>query len=196
MAENIKTITIYGASSSKIASQYIEAARQLGQLAAKQNLTCINGGGDKGLMGAVTDGVLQNGGKVIGIIPRFMINEGWVHASLTEVIATEDMHTRKQLMAKKSDACIALPGGIGTLEELLEIITWKQLGLYVKPIVILNINGYYDDLLAMLQKAENENFMRPEHGNIWQVAYSPEEALNLIMNYQEWHINPLSIAAL
>ena len=110
-----------------------------------------------------------------------MYDKGWIHPAIQEVIITSDMHNRKKTMASKSDACIALPGGLGTLEELLEIITWRQLGIYMKPIVILNTAGYYNDLLAMLDKAGKLNFLHAS-SKIWQVADTPEEALNLILN--------------
>lgn len=176
----VKTVTVYAASSSQIAPVYFNAATELGALLAQHGMDCINGAGNKGLMAAVTDAVLEEGGQVIGIIPRFMVDEGWVHNLLTEQVVTDSMHQRKQLMAERSDACIALPGGIGTMEELLEIITWKQLGLYTKPIVILNINHFYDDLLAMLDKAVSENFLQEEHQAIWSVAATPQQALALI----------------
>ncbi len=191
----VKTITVYAASSSQVDSFYVETAWQLGSLMASYSIACVNGGGNKGLMAAVTDGMLQAGGTVTGIIPQFMIDEGWIHPHLSEVIATESMHVRKQLMAQKSDACIALPGGIGTLEELLEIITWKQLGLYDKPVVVLNANGYYNELLAMLDKAVREKFMRETHAGMWEVANTPEEAITQILAPQSWHHNPRSIAA-
>ena len=180
MSQKINTITVYAAASSRISSVYFEAAAELGKLMAEHSITCINGGGIKGLMAAVTDAVLENGGNVCGVIPQFMYNRGWVHPAINEVIITSDMHGRKQTMAEKSDACIALPGGVGTLEELLEIITWKQLGLYKKPIIILNTAGYYDDLLAMLDKADKEKFIHSSF-IIWQVANTPKEALNLIL---------------
>ena len=188
----VKTITVYAASSSRIDSFYLETAWKLGSLMASCDVACINGGGNKGLMAAVTDGILQSNGQVTGIIPRFMIDEGWLHPHLSEVIETPDMHTRKQLMAQKSDACIALPGGIGTLEELLEIITWKQLGLYTKPVVILNANGYYDDLLSMLDKAIREQFMSEAHAGMWTVAGTPEEAIAQALESQEWHRSSVS----
>jgi uncharacterized protein (TIGR00730 family) len=192
----MKTITVYCASSSKIDPIYTASAQELGRLMAEKNMTCINGAGNGGLMRILSDAMLKHGGKVIGIIPRFMVEEGWFHPSLTEMIVTDDMHSRKQLMAKKSDGCIALPGGIGTWEELLEVITWKQLGLYSQPVVILNVNHYYDDLLKMFEKAVRENFMHLQHQNIYRVASSPEEAL-LVMEKQEvWHKDPRSIAAL
>jgi uncharacterized protein (TIGR00730 family) len=181
MTQNIKTITVYAASSAQISAVYFEAARDLGKQLADHQITCINGAGINGLMAAVTDSLLENGGKVCGIIPQFMIDEGWIHPAIQEVIVTPDMHTRKQLMAQKADACIALPGGVGTLEELLEVITWKQLGLYKKPIIILNINGFYDDLLALLEKADREHFFHHKGKEMWQVASTPHAALNIIL---------------
>jgi uncharacterized protein (TIGR00730 family) len=176
----VKTITVYASSSSQIAPVYFEAAKDLGERMATLGIACINGAGNNGLMAAVTDAVLGKGGKVYGIIPRFMIDKGWLHPGIRELTVTPDMHTRKQLMAQKSDACIALPGGIGTLEELLEIITWKQLSLYTNPVIILNINGFYDPLLALLQKIDADNFLPHKTADMWAVANVPEEALNLI----------------
>jgi len=171
------TITIYAASSPHVSPVYIQAAKDLGRLIAQKGINCINGAGKTGLMAQVTDSVLENGGRVIGIIPQFMVDNGWGHPSLTECVVTPDMHTRKQLMAQRSDACIALPGGIGTLEELLEIITWKQLGLYSKPVIILNTNNYFDDLLRMLTKIRQEHFTYHSLASLWTVAETPEEAL-------------------
>jgi len=182
MSSKINAITIYAAASSRISSIYFEAAAKLGKLMAENSITCVNGGGINGLMAAVTNAVLENGGNVCGVIPQFMFDKGWVHQSIQEVIITPDMHIRKQTMAEKSDACIALPGGVGTLEELLEIITWKHLGLYSKPIIILNTEGYYDNLLAMLLKADQEHFFHIKSDSAFQVASTPEEAFNLIFN--------------
>lgn len=196
MKQGIKTITVYGASSSKISSEYIKAARELGGMMAENDIVCINGGGGNGVMGAITNAVLNAGGKAVGVIPQFMVDEGWVHHALSELIITNDMHIRKQTMAQRSDACIALPGGVGTMEELLEIITWKQLGLYDKPVIILNVNGYYDHLLLMLDRAGEENFIHQKHKSIWKVADSPEEALRIALAPQEWHTDPRSFAAL
>lgn len=153
-------ITVYGASSSHIHSEYIDAARQVGRYLAEAGFTVVDGGGDCGLMGAVNDGCLEAGGRAVGIIPRFMVEKGWGHKGLTQTIVTEDMHRRKELMAACSQAVIALPGGIGTFEELLEIMTWRQLGLYGGKVVMLNTRGYYDRLLDMLEKAESDGFMR------------------------------------
>ena len=156
----INSVCVYSASSTKIDEVYFNAARQLGQLLAKRRIRLINGAGSIGLMRSVADAVLENGGEVTGVIPKFMVEQGWHHTGLSKLVEVESMHERKQLMADLSDAVIALPGGCGTLEELLEIITWKQLGLYLNPIVILNTNGFFDPLLDMLTRAIDENFMR------------------------------------
>lgn len=183
---DIKNICVYSASSTKIAPIYFEAAEELGKILAQKHINLINGAGCLGLMCRISDAALAAGGTVTGVIPRFMVEQGWHHKGLTRLIETESMHERKQLMADLSDGVIALPGGCGTLEELLEIITWKQLGLYLKPIVILNTNGFYNPLLEMLQQAISQNFMRKEHGNIWHVAQTPEEAVNLLYTIPHW----------
>ena len=190
------TFTVYSASSGQVPAVYLEAARTLGRLIASGNHPLVNGAGRTGLMGACTDACLAAGGKAIGVIPQFMIDQGWQHRGMTELIITPDMHRRKELMAEKSDACIALAGGVGTLEELLEIITWKQLGLYLKPIIILNTNGYYDALLAQLQRAADECFMRPQHTAIWSVAATPEEAIQLALTTPLWDASVRKFAAL
>ena len=190
------TFTVYSASSGQVPAVYLEAARTLGRLIASGNHTLVNGAGRTGLMGACTDACLAAGGKAIGVIPQFMIDQGWQHRGMTELIITPDMHRRKELMAEKSDACIALAGGVGTLEELLEIITWKQLGLYLKPIIILNTNGYYDALLAQLQRAADECFMRPQHTAIWSVAATPVEAIQLALTTPLWDASVRKFAAL
>ena len=182
----IKNVCVYSASSTKIAPVYFAVAEELGHLLASRGINLINGAGSIGLMAATSNAALASGGTVTGVIPRFMIEQGWHHTGLTQLVETETMHERKHLMAEMSDGIIALPGGCGTLEELLEIITWKQLGLYLKPIVLLNIDGYFNPLLEMLQKAIDENFMRPEHGNIWVVANTPEEAVQLLYDTPMW----------
>lgn len=183
---DIQSVCTYCASSTKIAPCYFQAAEELGRLLAQEKIQIINGAGNIGLMATISDAALQAGGKVIGVIPHFMIEQGWNHTGLTQTIAVENMHERKQTMADLSDAVIALPGGCGTLEELLEIITWKQLGLYLNPIVILNTNHFFDPLLNMLDKAIAENFMRNQHGKIWLVADEPAEAIQLIRTAPIW----------
>ena len=176
----IQSVCIYCSSSTRIDTVYTEAARQLGTILGKRNLHVINGAGSIGLMRVISDAALKAGGTVTGVIPRFMVKNGWGYSELTKIIEVETMHERKQTMADLSDAVIAMPGGYGTLEELLEIITWKQLGLYRKPVVILNTNHYFDPLLTMFRQAVDENFIHPQHALIWKVAGTPEEAADLI----------------
>ena len=192
----IHSVCVYSASSTKIASVYFEAAEKLGSLLAKQHIRRINGAGSIGLMRSGADAVLENGGEVTGVIPHFMVEQNWHHTGLTELIEVTSMHERKQKMANLSDGIIALPGGCGTLEELLEIITWKQLGLYLNPIIILNVNGFFDPLLEMLERAIEENFMRRQHGDIWKVARTPEEAVELLQTTPVWDASIRKFAAI
>lgn len=179
-------ITVYGASSGKVGPRYVEAAHQLGRHIALAHHVLINGAGRTGLMGATTEGCLSEGGRAVGVIPQFMVDQGWQHKGMTRLIVTPDMHSRKERMAAESDACIALPGGVGTLEELLEIITWKQLGLYDKPIVILNTDDYFAPLLSQLGRAVDEQFMHEAYKGLWVVATSPEEAVRLAEVTPRW----------
>lgn len=172
-------ITIYGASSGQIPDVYQAEGDALGRLIAERGHVLINGAGTKGMMGTTSDACLAAGGRVVGIIPQFMVDRGWQHNGLSQLIITPDMHSRKERMAAMSDACIACPGGVGTLEELMEIITWRQLGLYSKPIIILNVGGYYDALLAQLDRCAAEHFMRDAHLGYWQVATTAAEAVTL-----------------
>lgn len=192
----ITSVCVYSASSTKIDPVYFDAARELGTLLGQRHIRLINGAGNMGLMAAVSDAALAVGGEVTGVIPRFMVEQGWHHTGLTELVEVETMHERKKTMADLSDAVIALPGGCGTLEELLEIITWKQLGLYLNPVVVLNTGGYFDPLLAMLQKAVEENFMRTQHGAIWHVAGTAREAVELVHTIPLWDASIRKFAAI
>lgn len=196
MMNKITSVCVYSASSTKIDSVYFDAARELGTLLGQRHIRLVNGAGNMGLMSAVADAALAAGGEVSGVIPRFMVEQGWHHTGLTELVEVESMHERKKLMADLSDAVIALPGGCGTLEELLEIITWKQLGLYLNPIIILNVKGYFDPLLDMLRRAVDENFMRVQHGAIWQVAETVSEAVELIHTAPLWDVSIRKFAAI
>ena len=173
-------VCVFCASSANIDERYLDAARELGGLLAQSGWRCVNGGGAVGLMGAVTDGTLDAGGEVTGVIPKFMVDNGWCYDRLEDVIITADMHQRKHMMSEMADAVIALPGGVGTFEELLETLTWRQLGLVKVPVIILNTLGYYDNLLAMLEHAINEHFMKSSHAGLWQVASTPAEAIALL----------------
>jgi uncharacterized protein (TIGR00730 family) len=192
----MQSVCVYCASSTQIADKYFHAAQELGTLIAQKGLRLVTGAGKLGLMNTVQDAALAAGGEAVGVIPSFMVREGWHHEGLTQLIETASMHERKQTMADLSDGVIALPGGCGTMEELLEIITWKQLGLYLNPIVILNIDGFYDALLTQLAKAVEENFMRSIHADIWKVATTPEEAVELLLTTPAWDKNIRKFAAI
>ena len=192
----IASVCVYSASSTKIDPVYFDTAYELGTLLGQQHIRLINGAGNMGLMSAVSDAALAAGGEVTGVIPRFMVEQGWHHTGLTWLVEVESMHERKKMMADLSDAVIALPGGCGTLEELLEIITWKQLGLYLNTVVILNVKVYFDPLLAMLQRAVEENFMRTQHGSIWHVAKTVREAVELVHTVPLWDVSIRKFAAI
>lgn len=182
----IKKVAVYAASSSQVSSEYIDAAAELGRTLAAEGIEIVYGAGKVGLMGALADAALDAGGKVTGVIPQFMVDNGWCREKLTNLIVTPDMHTRKEKIVSLADATIALPGGVGTLEELMEIITWKQLGLYANPIVILNTRGYFNPLKEMLERAVEEKFMREIHRNLWSIADTPRQAADLIRNTPQW----------
>lgn len=181
-----ETVVVYGASSAEAEKVFVDAAYELGGLIAHAGKRLVSGAGSTGLMAAVENGALDAGGVSIGIIPQFMVDNGWLHEGLTEVIITPSMHERKNRMARMADAVIALPGGTGTFEELFEIITWKMLGLFVKPIVILNTDNYYDPLLEMLDRTARRHFMNPVFSKLWAVAQTPQEALRLVDTLSDW----------
>ena len=173
-------ICVFGASSRDLKQDYVDAAYKLGALMAQRGWTCLNGAGSEGLMRAVSDGTLDAGGEAIGVIPQFMVDNGWHYDRLTRIITTSHMHERKLTLAQMSQAVIALPGGCGTMEELLEAITWRQLNIAPKPIVVLNTLGYYNHLAAMLNTAIEQGFMRKSHHRLFQVVDTPEQAIATI----------------
>ncbi len=175
-------ICVYGASSENIDKTYFEISEELGRKLAKRGHGLVFGGGAQGLMGAVSKGALsENGPMVLGVAPKFFDVPGILEKKCTDFIFTENMRQRKQIMEERADGFIVLPGGIGTLEEFFEILTLKQLGRHNKPIGILNINGYYDDILAMINKAAEERFMKEQCLQIFKV----EEDVDLLLNYME-----------
>lgn len=192
----MQNICVYCASSSQVRPIFFEAAEKLGKILAEQDCRLIYGGGHRGLMGKIADTVLANGGQVTGIIPGFMCEVEWNHTGLTELILVETMHERKEKLARMADAAVALPGGCGTMEELLEVITWKRLGIFTKPIIICNIDGYFDPLIEMLNRSVDENFMGKEHRNMWTIVSSPEFVLNAIEHSVQWNENAKIFAAL
>jgi hypothetical protein len=182
MRDRIKNVCVYGASSKNLEKSYIDAAFQLGALLGSKGINVINGAGNFGLMRAVSDGALSVGGTATGIIPTFMIEREWLHKGLTNVIQVDTMHERKHKMAEMADGTVACPGGYGTFEELLEVIAWRQLGIYDSKIVILNTNDYYRPLLDMFAKGKKEGFIHTEDDTLWNVADTPEEAVELLLN--------------
>ena len=192
----IRSVCVYCASSTKIDPAYTDDAHRLGSLLGGRGIRVVNGAGRMGLMAAVSDAALAAGGQVTGVIPGFMVSRGWQHDGLTELRVVADMHERKKTMLALSDAVVALPGGCGTLEELLEVITWKQLGLYPHPVVLLNTRGYYDPLLRMFSHAVDEHFMGPAHASLWHVASTPDEAVELIHSLPQWDNSVSKFAAL
>lgn len=176
-----KGITVYCASSDNIDRTYFDAAYALGKEIAAHGLPVINGGGKMGLMAATTDGALDNGGEAIGVIPQFMVDAGRNYTRLTRTIITPDMHERKRRMADLALGVIALPGGVGTFEELTEMMTARKLGLFSGGVVILNINEYYDPMLQMLDKSKEEGFTYGPDS--WEVATTPTQAVEIILKY-------------
>jgi len=191
----IKKVCVFAASSPGIDSVYLEAGREMAEILAMNDIAMNYGAGSVGIMGAMADQMLHKNGQVLGFIPDFMIKMGWAHPRLQDLKVVQFMHERKALMMQDADAIISMPGGVGTLEELLEAITLKQLGQFLKPIIVLNTNHFYDPLLNHFEKMIEERFMRPLHGKIWQVAEKPSQVINLIENEPEWDPEAIKYAA-
>jgi uncharacterized protein (TIGR00730 family) len=187
-------VCVFAASSNRIDNAYFDAATELGTLLAEAGMTIIYGGGGIGLMGKLADAALQKGGSVTGVIPSFMVAEGWGHKQVSDMVVTVDMCERKKWLFDHADAVIALPGGIGTLEELTEAITLKQLGIYKGPVILLNTTGFYNTLIEFMEQLIAGNFLRLEHKDIWEIVNTPQEALNALSNYKGWLEDPRRIA--
>ena len=182
---NRPAVTIYCASSPDAPQRFIDAARSLGRLCADAGIATVTGAGCSGLMGAVVEGTIQGGGQAIGVIPQFMVDRGWQNPAMSELHITDDMHQRKAKLAALGCGAIALPGGMGTLDELMDLLTLCQLRLYSHPVVILNIDGFYDNLLHQFAHADNCRMMRhfDMQTNLYQVAATPEEAVKIIADH-------------
>lgn len=192
----LHSVAIYCASSNKIRPSYIDAAERLGAEFAKHGLRLIYGDGGIGLMAAAARGALSEDGEVIGVIPQFMVDQGWNNPNSTQTIITQTMHERKATICDMADAMVALPGGIGTFEELLECLTWKQLGLHNCPVVILNTDGYYDRLLSCIEYMIEEQMMRPIHRDMFTVVSQPEDVIQAILSSPKWDPNTRRLAAI
>ncbi|MBK8621497.1 MAG: TIGR00730 family Rossman fold protein [Saprospiraceae bacterium] len=188
-------LCVYCASSSKIDQSYFDATENLAGILADQKIDVVYGGGAYGLMGKLADVILEKGGNIKGIMPKFMNEVEWAHRKVTDFEFTDTMHERKAKFLENIDGIIALPGGSGTLEELLETITLKRLGLFTKPIVILNTNHYYAPLKVMLQQCVDEHFMDGRHLDMWSFVDTPEEVLPEILGFKSWDPAAIKFAA-
>ena len=181
---NLNAICVYCGSSPGRQPIYIDAAHRLAEQLHKENITLVYGGAHVGVMGAIADRLLELGGRVIGVIPTALVDFEVAHEGLSELIVVKDMHERKAKMAALSDGFIALPGGLGTLEELFEALTWSQLGFHDKPCGLLNIEGFYDQLLSFLDNASAEQFMRKEHRNLLLASDSAEQIIEHMRRFE------------
>ncbi|HKL02621.1 MAG TPA: TIGR00730 family Rossman fold protein [Cryomorphaceae bacterium] len=179
----MKSIAVFCGSSAGRLPKYAERAAQVGAFLAKNGCRVVYGGSHLGLMGAVAEGVLTNGGEVIGVLPKFMSSREIAHPELTELIMVESMHERKLKMHDLSDGVIALPGGFGTFEELFEMLTWAQLGLHTKPIGLLNLDGFYDHLIKMMDHMNTEGFLRPDFRRLVLANPEIDKLLGMMENF-------------
>jgi uncharacterized protein (TIGR00730 family) len=180
----VQRICVFCGSSPRAGAAYFEAAEVLGRLLAELGKTLVYGGGGIGLMGALADSALARGGRVIGVIPEALATREVAHEGLTELRVTPSMHARKAMMVDASDAFVALPGGLGTFDELFEILTWAQLGIHDKPIGILNTAGFFDALVALVDRAVAEGFVRPEHRDMVVVDDDPRALLDRLADHR------------
>ena len=173
----IRSVCVFCGSGKGTRPEYVEDARAFGTLLAQSGITLIYGGGKLGLMGTVADAALQAGGRVVGVIPKLLLDREVGHGGLHDLHIVDDMHQRKKLMADLSDAFVTLPGGAGTLEELFEVYTWAQLGYHAKPLALLNTANYFTPLVALLQHAASEGFLRPAYLDLLELCATPQELL-------------------
>ena len=190
----MKRICIYCASSPKVDKTYFQAVEKLAKILVAHDIEVVYGGGAIGLMGQLADTIIENDGKIIGVMPHFMNDIEWAHKGVKHFIFTETMAQRKEKLIENIDGLIALPGGSGTLEELFEVISLKRLGLFTKPILILNTNNYYEPLKLMLDRCVEENFMAEKHLDIWTFIDEPEQAMEAFKNAAEWDENAIHFA--
>ncbi len=183
-SRSLERICVYCGSSDQAQNMYLDAACEMGRAMASRELTLVYGGGGTGLMGAVSRGARQAGGSAIGVIPEMFNTPQLVDKDLTDLRVVSDMHTRKAMMAELADAFVALPGGLGTFEELFEILTWAQIGLHSRPVAVLNVNGYYDPLFKLIEHAHDQGFLYAEHNRLLLSASQPEALLDLLAEHR------------
>lgn len=191
----ISKVCVFCASSHKVDQKYFKIAERVAHVLVDYNITTVYGGGAVGLMGRLADAAMENEGEVIGIIPSFMMDVEWGHKNITELVLVEDMHERKKKLVEDVDAVVILPGGSGTLEEAMEVITLKRLGKFTKPVIFINTDGFYDSLFQLFEKMIEERFMREEHKNIWTTILEPEDLITAINASPVWDESAINIAA-
>lgn len=191
----ISKVCVFCASSHKVDSKYFDVAEKTAEVLTSNNITTVYGGGAVGLMGRLADTAMKMNGNVIGIIPKFMMDVEWGHKNITELILVKDMHERKKKLIEDIDAIVILPGGSGTLEETMEVITLKRLGKFTKPIIFINTDGFYDSLFQLFDKMVEEKFMREEHLQMWSSINKPEEIITAIKESPAWDESAIKIAA-
>ena len=178
----MKALAVYCGANPGHVPLYADAARALGRVMVEHNIALVYGGGNVGLMGTIADEVLRLGGEVSGVIPRQLVDRELAHAGLTRLFVVKDMHERKAMMAELADGFVALPGGMGTLEELFEMLTWLQLEIHAKPVGVLNVGGFYDLLVQFVGHAHAEGFIRPQHAQLMQVEADPDALIRRLMH--------------
>ncbi|WP_413194808.1 TIGR00730 family Rossman fold protein [Pararobbsia alpina] len=180
----MRSVCVYCGSSSGAEPVYAEAAREFGRALAEAGITLVYGGGKVGLMGIVADEAMKHGGKAVGVIPELLFGKEVGHTGLTQLHVVKDMHERKKMMADLADAFVALPGGVGTYEELFEVYTWAQLGYHQKPVGVLNVAGYFDPLKAMLDHTVKAGFMRQAYLDLLQMADTTSALIDKLQRYE------------
>jgi len=192
----IRNVTVYCASSTQADPAYHDAAERLGRSLAVEGMTITYGGGGVGSMGRLADGALAAGGRVVGILPSFMKELEWYHRGVSELRLVRDMHERKRALLAEADAVVALPGGSGTLDELIEAISLKRLGSFLGPIVLVNTRKFFDPCIALLQRCIDERFMDERHLAMWQVVDEPDQVMHAFQRAPVWSREAIGFAAI
>ncbi|MRV72201.1 TIGR00730 family Rossman fold protein [Duganella sp. FT92W] len=178
----MKSICVYCGANAGVSPRYADEARRLAHAMVEANLSLVYGGGNVGLMGVIADEVLRLGGEVTGVIPTALMEREVGHTGLTRQFIVKDMHERKAMMAQLADGFIAMPGGMGTMEELFEMLTWSQLGIHSKPVGLLNVDGFYDSLVGFIHHAKEQGFIKPQHAEMMMVETDPAALLKRFVN--------------
>lgn len=190
----IQTVTLFCASSRKSSEKYIQTTLELADLLIDRNIGVVYGGGAVGLMGCVADRYLERGGRIRGVIPDFMVKVEWAHPGVEDLHIVKDMHERKRMLIENTDAVIALPGGTGTLEELMEVLALKRLGKFLKPVILLNTDGFYNELVAFFQTMVREHFLRHDHLEAYSIVDNPDQVIPAILSSAKWNEDAINKA--